>query len=169
MGAARLWSASRCTRVWANRRQIQRAGVFSRTGYFTDPAFCRRPRAAFSGVIGQCPINAAGEIEAENLTLACRNAVLNMIELLQGGAGFSREAGVCDLLGGGRFCASPNCCRRAQLRSFRRYLPGSDLSTAIEAERASAASEHDNVLNRPRIRCWPNKGGRATIFRSYGL
>ena len=31
-----------------------------------------------------------GEIEAENLTLACRNAVLNMIELLQE-RGFSRE------------------------------------------------------------------------------
>ena len=36
------------------------------------------------------PINARGEIEAENLTLACRNAVLNMIELLRE-RGFSRE------------------------------------------------------------------------------
>ena len=36
------------------------------------------------------PIDAAGEIEAENLTLACRNAVLNMIELLQE-RGYSRE------------------------------------------------------------------------------
>ncbi len=36
------------------------------------------------------PINAAGEIEAENLTLACRNAVLNMMELLQE-RGFSRQ------------------------------------------------------------------------------
>lgn len=31
-----------------------------------------------------------GEIESENLTLACRNAILNMIELLQE-RGFSRE------------------------------------------------------------------------------
>jgi len=36
------------------------------------------------------PINAQGDIEAENLTLACRNAVLNMIEVLQE-RGFSRE------------------------------------------------------------------------------
>jgi formamidase len=36
------------------------------------------------------PINAAGEIEAENLTLACRNAVLNMMELLQE-RGFTRQ------------------------------------------------------------------------------
>jgi formamidase len=35
------------------------------------------------------PINASGEIEAENLTLACRNAVLNMMELLQE-RGFSK-------------------------------------------------------------------------------
>ena len=32
----------------------------------------------------------AGEIEAENLTLACRNAVLNMMELLQE-RGFTRQ------------------------------------------------------------------------------
>ena len=43
----------------------------------------------FLGVMGM-PINASGEIEAENLTLACRNAVLNMMELLQE-RGFSRE------------------------------------------------------------------------------
>ena len=61
--------------------------VFSRTGYFTDPRFAAPER--FLGVMGM-PINAAGEIEAENLTLACRNAVLNMMELLQE-RGFSRE------------------------------------------------------------------------------
>ena len=42
-----------------------------------------------TGVMGM-PINAQGDIEAENLTLACRNAVLNMIEVLQE-RGFSRE------------------------------------------------------------------------------
>jgi len=61
--------------------------VFSRTSYFTDPRFAAPER--FLGVMGM-PINASGEIEAENLTLACRNAVLNMIELLSE-RGFSRE------------------------------------------------------------------------------
>jgi len=36
------------------------------------------------------PINAKGDIESENLTLAARNALLNMIELLQE-RGYSRE------------------------------------------------------------------------------
>jgi formamidase len=63
------------------------APVFSRTTYFADPRFAVPER--FLGVMGM-PINAAGEIEAENLTLACRNAVLNMMELLQE-RGFSRQ------------------------------------------------------------------------------
>jgi formamidase len=70
----------------ANRRTFS-APVFSRTSYFTDPRFAAPER--FLGVMGM-PINAAGEIEAENLTLACRNAVLNMIELLRE-RGFTRE------------------------------------------------------------------------------
>jgi formamidase len=70
----------------ADRRKFS-APVFSRTSYFTDPRFAAPER--FLGVMGM-PINTAGEIEAENLTLACRNAVLNMIELLQE-RGFSRE------------------------------------------------------------------------------
>jgi len=61
--------------------------VFSRTTYFAEPRFAAPER--FLGVMGM-PINAAGDIEAENLTLACRNAVLNMMELLQE-RGFSRE------------------------------------------------------------------------------
>jgi formamidase len=36
------------------------------------------------------PINSKGDIESENLSLACRNAVLNMIALLEE-RGFSRE------------------------------------------------------------------------------
>jgi formamidase len=63
------------------------APVFSRTTYFADPRFAAPER--FLGVMGM-PINAAGEIEAEHLTLACRNAVLNMMELLQE-RGFSRQ------------------------------------------------------------------------------
>lgn len=70
----------------ANRRKFT-APVFSRTGYFIDPRYGVPER--FLGVMGM-PINQAGEIEAENLTLACRNAVLNMMELLQE-RGFSRE------------------------------------------------------------------------------
>jgi formamidase len=70
----------------AHRRKFT-APVFSRISYFTDPRFAAPER--FLGVMGM-PINAAGEIEAENLTLSCRNAVLNMIELLQE-RGFSRE------------------------------------------------------------------------------
>jgi formamidase len=69
----------------ATRRKFS-SPVFSRETYFTDPRFAAPER--FLGVMGM-PINAAGEIEAENLTLACRNAVLNMMELLQE-RGFSR-------------------------------------------------------------------------------
>jgi len=61
--------------------------VFSRTTYFAEPRFAAPER--FLGVMGM-PINAAGDIEAENLTLACRNAVLNMMELLQE-RGFTRQ------------------------------------------------------------------------------
>jgi formamidase len=70
----------------AARRSFH-APVFSRTTYFTDPRFAAPER--FLGVMGM-PINPGGEIEAENLTLACRNAVLNMMELLQE-RGFTRQ------------------------------------------------------------------------------
>jgi formamidase len=70
----------------ATRRKFT-SPVFSRETYFTDPRFAAPER--FLGVMGM-PINTAGEIEAENLTLACRNAVLNMMELLQERS-FSRE------------------------------------------------------------------------------
>ena len=70
----------------ANKRTF--AGpVFSHPGYFVDPKIAVPQN--FLGVMGM-PINAAGEIESENLTLAARNAVLNMITLLQE-RGFSRE------------------------------------------------------------------------------
>ncbi len=70
----------------ANTRKFT-SPVFSRTSYFIDPRYAVPER--FLGVMGM-PINADGEIEAENLTLACRNAVLNMMELLEE-RGFSRE------------------------------------------------------------------------------
>jgi formamidase len=70
----------------ASRRKFT-SPVFSRSSYFIDPRYAAPER--FLGVMGM-PINPAGEIEAENLTLACRNAVLNMMELLQE-RGFNRE------------------------------------------------------------------------------
>lgn len=63
------------------------APVFSHAKYFTEPKYAVPER--FLGVMGM-PLRDDGEIEAENLTLACRNAVLNMMELLQE-RGFSRN------------------------------------------------------------------------------
>jgi formamidase len=64
-----------------------RAPVFSHQEYFADPEYAVPRR--FLGVMG-IPVDEHGENDGENLTLACRNAVLNMIELLQE-RGFSRE------------------------------------------------------------------------------
>ena len=69
------------------RKRTFAGPVFSHAGYFADPR--NAVPANFLGVMGM-PINAEGEIESENLTLAARNAVLNMMTLLQE-RGFSRE------------------------------------------------------------------------------
>ena len=61
-----------------------RAPRFSHPGYSQSPDM-----KDLVGVMGY-PIREDGTNEAENLTLACRNAVLHMIELLQE-RGFSRE------------------------------------------------------------------------------
>jgi formamidase len=61
--------------------------VFTRDSYFADPKIAMPEK--FLGVMGM-PINSKGDIESENLSLACRNAVLNMIALLEE-RGFSRE------------------------------------------------------------------------------
>ncbi len=61
--------------------------VFSHDNYFADPKFAVPQR--FLGVMGM-PISDDGENDGENLTLACRNAVLNMMELIQE-RGFSRQ------------------------------------------------------------------------------
>jgi formamidase len=55
--------------------------------YFADPRWAAPRR--FTAVMGM-PIDEQGVNQGENLTLACRNAVLNMIDLL-GERGFSRE------------------------------------------------------------------------------
>ncbi|MGA8260408.1 MAG: acetamidase/formamidase family protein [Arenicellales bacterium] len=70
----------------AGKRSFQ-APVFTRDDYFIDPVHAAPRR--FLGVMGM-PLNAEGENEGENLTLACRNAVLNMMELLQE-RGFTRN------------------------------------------------------------------------------
>ena len=70
----------------AQRRKFQ-SPVFSHDRFFADPKVAVPER--FLGVMGM-PITSAGENQGENLTLACRNAVLNMLELLQE-RGFSRE------------------------------------------------------------------------------
>jgi formamidase len=70
----------------AAKRRFQ-APVFTREDYFIDPKYAAPQR--FLGVMGM-PLKADGEIDGENLTLACRNAVLNMIELLQE-RGFTRN------------------------------------------------------------------------------
>jgi len=85
MGAA-VTVRFRVLKGLANQRTF--AGpVFSHPGYFQDPRFAAPQN--FLGVMGM-PINASGEIEPENLTLAARNATLNMMTLLQE-RGFSRE------------------------------------------------------------------------------
>ena len=63
----------------AQRRKFQ-SPVFSHDHYFADPKMAMSER--FLGVMGM-PIGSDGENQGENLNLACRNAVLNMIELLQ--------------------------------------------------------------------------------------
>ena len=63
------------------------APVFSHQDYFSDPRYAVPKR--FLGVMGM-PIDDKGDNQGEDLTLACRNAVLNMMELLQE-RGFSRE------------------------------------------------------------------------------
>jgi len=70
----------------AARRKVT-APVFTREQYFTDPKYAVPER--FLGVMG-FPLDKTGATQGENLTLACRNAVLNMIELLQE-RGFTRE------------------------------------------------------------------------------
>jgi hypothetical protein len=109
---------------------------FSRTTYFTDPRFAAPERLL--GVMG-LPINAAGEIEAENLTLACRNAVLNMMELLQE-RGFSRQ----------QCCGRPagfQRCGRLKLRGIG-IAAGSDLRRGLTvfARRVANAVISETVM-----------------------
>jgi formamidase len=115
----------------ASRRKFS-APVFSRATYFTDPRYAAPER--FLGVMGM-PINREGEIEAENLTLACRNAVLNMIELLQE-RGFSHEQAYVIYARSPSIYASPtsSMCRTMSSRHYCRRRS----SAAIENQIARA-------------------------------
>ena len=64
---------------------------FQQSDYFTDPAWAAPRR--FSATMGM-PITAEGANEGENLTLACRNALIAMIDLLVD-RGWSREQAYC--------------------------------------------------------------------------
>jgi formamidase len=68
-------------------RQHIRWPRFSRTDDFGDPAFALPRR--FSATMGM-PVEADGTNRGEDLTSACRHALLNMIDLLEH-RGFSRE------------------------------------------------------------------------------
>src|SRR5215831_8839570 len=67
--------------------RAMRAPRFSHPGYFTAPEWAAPQR--FVAAMGM-PIRDDGTNDGENLTLACRNALLNMIDLLQE-RGWSRE------------------------------------------------------------------------------
>jgi formamidase len=70
----------------ATRKNI-RAPRFSHSGYFADPKMAAPQN--FIATMGM-PIKEDGSNESENLTLACRNAVIHMTELLQE-RGYSKE------------------------------------------------------------------------------
>ena len=67
--------------------RLRRGPRFAHAGYFAPPEWAAPQR--FTATMGM-PIREDGVNEGENLTLACRNAVLNMIDLLQE-RGWSRE------------------------------------------------------------------------------
>lgn len=70
----------------AERRRI-RWPRFQRRDYFADPRWAAPQR--FIATMGM-PVDEHGVNHGENLNLACRNAVLNMMDVLQE-RGFSRE------------------------------------------------------------------------------
>jgi formamidase len=78
-------------RFRAQRGEAERRGIrwprFQRKDYFVDPRWAVPQR--FIATMGM-PVDDNGSNEDGNLNLACRNAVLNMIALLQE-RGFSRE------------------------------------------------------------------------------
>ena len=74
----------------AERHQI-RWPRFARSDYFIDPRWAAPQK--FIATMGM-PVDEQGVNHGENLNLACRNAVLTMMQLLQE-RGFSREQAYC--------------------------------------------------------------------------
>ncbi|HVQ75239.1 MAG TPA: acetamidase/formamidase family protein [Candidatus Binatia bacterium] len=74
-------------RVLKAAARPMRAPRFSHPGYFAPPEWAAPQR--FIATMGM-PIRDDGVNEGENLTLACRNALLNMLDLLQD-RGWTRE------------------------------------------------------------------------------
>jgi formamidase len=74
----------------AAAKNIQ-APRFSHSGYFTDPKYAAPHN--FTATMGM-PIRKDGSNDAENLNLATRNALLQMIDILQE-RGYSREQAYC--------------------------------------------------------------------------
>jgi formamidase len=74
------------------RGEAARRGIrwprFRRSDYFVDPQWAAPRR--FLATMGM-PVDEQGVNRGEDLTLACRNAVLNMMQLLQQERGLSRE------------------------------------------------------------------------------
>jgi len=79
------------TRFRVHRGEAERRGIrwprFQRSDYFVDPRFAAPQR--FVATMGM-PVDDQGVNQGENLNLACRNAVLNMMGLLQE-RGYTRE------------------------------------------------------------------------------
>jgi formamidase len=78
-------------RFRVHRGEAERRGIrwprFQRTDYFIDPRFAAPQR--FIATMGM-PVDEQGQNQGENLNVACRNAVLTMMALLQE-RGYSRE------------------------------------------------------------------------------
>jgi len=68
-----------------------KAPRFSHSGFFTDPKFAAPKN--FIGTMGM-PLKTDGSNDAENLNLATRNALLQMIDILQE-RGYTREQAYC--------------------------------------------------------------------------
>ena len=84
-------AATCVVRFRVRRGEAQRHDIrwprFERSSYFIDPRYAAPER--FVATMGM-PVTPQGVNEGENLNLACRNAILNMMSLLQE-RGFSRE------------------------------------------------------------------------------
>jgi formamidase len=75
----------------AERKRI-RWPRFAHPEYFVDPRWAAPRR--FIATMG-LPVDADGVNQGENLNLACRNAILTMMDLLQDRGGYSREQAYC--------------------------------------------------------------------------